>query len=236
MTLEPLPALRRAGAVAIALLLALPSASAAHSPPFTRSFRIEDCTFSSQGRNPFFVLEPGYRLVLEGRDKGAALTVTITVLAEVETIDGIETRVVEERETEDGALKEVSRNFFALCAPHNSVFYFGEEVDIYENGAVASHEGSWRAGVDGALPGVMMPGINLTGARYFQEIAPGTAMDRAEVAALDRVMQTPAGTFSGVMKVIETSPLEPGHRSIKHYAPGIGLIADGKVRLSSVSP
>lgn len=43
------------------------------------------------------------------------------MLDETRTIAGIETRVVEERETVDGALAEVSRNFFAIEKGTNSV-------------------------------------------------------------------------------------------------------------------
>ena len=54
--------------------------------------------------------------------------------------------MVEERETEDGELVEVSRNFFAICEETNSVFYFGEEVDDDEDGEIVGHEGAWLAG------------------------------------------------------------------------------------------
>ena len=36
------------------------------------------------------------------------------------------------------------------------------------------------AGIDGAKPGIVMPGSFLLGSRYYQEIAPDVAMDRAE--------------------------------------------------------
>src|SRR5205814_9113372 len=145
-----------------------------------------------------------------------------TVLDETEMVGDVQTRVVEERETHDGELVEVSRNFFATCAPTDSVFYFGEEVDIYENGTIANHDGSWRAGVNGARPGVVMPGINLVGARYFQEVAPGVALDRAETISVTEALTTPAGSFANVLKVKETSALERG-REFKFYAPGVGL-------------
>lgn len=58
---------------------------------------------------------------------------------------------------EDGELTEISRNFFATCNRDNSVVYFGEEVNIYEDGEVVAHEGEWRAGDDDARPGIIMP-------------------------------------------------------------------------------
>jgi len=94
---------------------------------FTEEFFIEDCTFSDTGTTPFFILEPGYQLVLSGEEKdGTEIELIITVLDETEKVDGVKTRVVEERESADGELVEVSRNFFAICGETSSVFYFGE--------------------------------------------------------------------------------------------------------------
>lgn len=76
-----------------------------------------------------------------------------------------------------------------------------------------------------------MPGLPLLGARYHQEVAPGTAMDRAEIVGLDEAVVTPAGEFRGCLRVEETTPLEPDEREYKLYAPGIGLVQDGALRL-----
>ena len=156
------------------------------------------------------------------------------MLEDTLTVDGVETRVVEERETEDGELVEVSRNYFAVCTENGSVFYFGEDVDDYENGVVVDHDGSWRAGVDGARAGVVMPGLNLVGARYFQEVAPGVAMDRAETVSVTETLSTPAGSFTNVLKTKETTPLEKGVKEFKLYAPGVGLIRDEDLDLIEV--
>ena len=89
-------------------------------------------------------MEPGYQLVLEDGDE----RLTITVLNETKMVDGVETRIVEERETKGGQPVEVSRNYFAISKRTNSVFYFGEDVDDYKDGKVAGHGGSWLAGKD----------------------------------------------------------------------------------------
>src|SRR6185436_18826581 len=107
---------------------------------FTDTFYLDQCDWSSTGGNPFFRLDPGLQLVLQGDEDGTALEVIISVLDETVTVNGIETRVVEERESEDGELVEVSRNFFATCVQTGSVFYFGEEVDVYEGGEIVDHE------------------------------------------------------------------------------------------------
>jgi len=198
---------------------------------FTVSFFPELCNeFSSTGRNPFFILEPGYQLIMEGKEKKKDIHLSITVLNETKTVNGVETRVIEERETVGGVLAEVSRNYFAICNRDNSVFYFGEDVDIYENGQVVSNEGAWLADENGAAAGIMMPGTILIGAKYFQEIAPGVAMDRAEILSMTEKVETPAGVFENCLKTKETTPLERG-TAFKFYAPDVGLIKDGNLTL-----
>ncbi len=198
--------------------------------PFTRDFRQEDCTFSTTGRNPYFILEPGYQTVFQGLEGKEAVVNTITVTNRTVRITGVDTRVVEERETHDGRLAEVSLNYFAICSPTNSVFYFGEDVDVYEGGVIVGHPGSWRAGGD-AKAGIVMPGTVLLGSRYFQEISPGVAMDQAEIQSMTEVVTTPAGTFENCVLTAETTPLEPFSHENKWYAPGTGLVQDDTLLL-----
>ena len=240
---------RRALAAAwlAALILLVPGAAPAEPPgagdeDFTTSYRLQDCQFETTGRNPHFILEPGRELFYEVEEDGVTVTLFITVLRETRRITlnvggrtrTLTTRVVEEREYEDGELIEVSRNFFARCAKTNDVFYFGEDVDIYEDGEVVSHDGAWLAGRDGAKPGILMPGTFLLGSRYFQEIAPGVAQDRAEHVAMGFKVETPAGRFSQCVEVTETSPLEPGAESTKVYCPGVGLVKDNDLELVEI--
>jgi hypothetical protein len=216
--------------------LLFPLMAPAHNPAFTDTFRIGDCSFVSRGSNPYFILQPGFKLILEGEEDGELVRLEITVLDQTRVVAGVTTRIVEERETHGGELVEVSRNFFAICRPTNNVFYFGEDVDIYENGVVVSHEGAWRAGVNGARPGIIMPGTQLIGARYFQEIAPNVALDRAEILSVTGTLTTPAGSFTKVLITEETTPLEPNAREVKQYAPWVGLIQDGPLHLVFHTP
>lgn len=185
--------------------------------------------FSSTGRNRYWILEPGYQLVLEGKDGGAAVRLTITVLDETKRVADVETRVVEEREIVDGKLAEVSRNYLAFGTQSRHVYYFGEDVDEYDGGKV-THGGAWLAGVNGARFGILVPGEARVGARYYQEQAPGVAMDRAENVSVTEKLTTPAGKFTPCLKTKETSPLEPG-ADYKLYAPEVGLVQDGPLRL-----
>jgi hypothetical protein len=205
--------------------------NAAPDRSWTDRFLVKSEELSSTGRNPYFILEPGYQLVFAGTEDGEKAGLTITVLEETKVIDQVETRVIEERETKGGEVVEVSRNFFAISKRTNSVFYFGEEVDIYRGGKVVDHEGAWLSGQDGAKFGLAMPGTVLLGARYYQEIAPQKAMDRGEIVSLEASLETPAGRFTECLKVEETTPLEPDEKEYKLYAAGTGLIQDGALRL-----
>jgi hypothetical protein len=223
-------------------------ADAAQEPQFTSDFDIENCRFATEGGNPYFILKPGrqayysnYRCVQSGEcDELEELWITVRGTRDISLWDDgkkrvIQTRVLEEKETADGELVEISRNFFASCLPNRDVYYFGEDVDIYKNGKVVSHDGAWRAGRHGAEPGIIMPeSAFILGQRYFQELAPDVALDRAEHVASDLEVEVPAGVFEDCVHVIETTPLEPGAESNKTYCPGVGMVADGELELVAV--
>jgi len=206
----------------IAILMVVPSSTANGqktldlSASWTTDFSSEKADLVSAGRNPYFILEPGYALTLEGGDT----RLVITVKDDIKKIDGVECRVVEERETKAGKVIEVSNNYFALSKRTNSVYYFGEDAG-----------GAWLSGEKGARYGLMMPGLPLIGARHYQEIAPGVAMDRAEIMSVNETVKTPIGKFKNCLKVEETTALEPKEREYKFYAPGIGLVQEGKLKL-----
>ena len=190
-------------------------------------FPVDKKTLGVKGSNPYFSLTPGYRLSYKhGND-----TDTLTVLNETKVIDGIETRVVEDREMKNGQLVELTRDYYAIDSATNDVYYFGEDVDVYKNGKVAGHEGAWLSGVKGARFGLMMPGQPKAGQRFYQEQAPGVGMDRAEIVADNEKISTPAGTFEKCIHVVETSPIEKGLKDHKWYAAGVGQVKDAEMVL-----
>jgi len=221
--------------IIILLILLLPviikvPAQKVQSKPFTESLMPDSCSFTPFGRNTYFILEPYYQQTLQGIEGTDTITLIITVLNETRKIGVVETGIVEERELVNGKPIEISRNFFAFCKQTGSIYYFGEEVDMYKNGKVVSHDGAWIAGGNNK-PGVIMPGLILLGSRYYQEMAPSVAMDRAEILSMTETMKTPAGNFTNVLKTEETTPLEPKNKEYKYYAPGVGLIKDGSLLL-----
>ncbi len=198
---------------------------------YCRDFDLENLTFSTTGENKYFILKPGYQLVLEGEEDGEKTHLEITVTDETKTIGEIETRVVEERESVNGETVEVSRNYYAYCNETGDVFYFGEDVDIYEDGEVKEHEGAWHAFENGVKPGIIMPGEIKINDKYYQELAPGEAMDRAENISVTETFETPAGNFTNCLKTKESSGLNPEEHEFKLYAPNVGLIQDENLLL-----
>jgi hypothetical protein len=189
---------------------------------------VQKCQFSSVGSNPYFNINPGYQTVFAGIQKGEPLKLTITVLNQTKVLGGIQTRVVEERSVnaQTGDLREIAINYFAICKPTNSVFYFGENSSDYSIGKVVTHEGSWLHGSGNAHAGLVMPGIVLLGSKYYQEVAPGVALDRAEIINVNAAVKTPSGNFGNSVQVKETSGIEPNVTEYKFYASGVGLVDD----------
>lgn len=230
--MKSIPTIRRFVSLLVLCLITTTALYAAEEIPFTRNFHLKDCKLGPRGTNPYFLpLKPGSFLKFKGKEDGETLDLVITVLKRTKLVNGVRCAVVRERESVDGKLAEISFNYLAICEDCHDIFYFGEDVDIYENGKVVNHEGAWLAGKKGAKPGLLMPGRPLNGARYFQEIAPGVALDRAEHHDDRTTVETPAGTFHNCLFVVETTPLEPGSQSLKYYARNVGLIQDGTVKL-----
>jgi hypothetical protein len=230
----------------LALAVLAPLAAAQNAGDgYTRSFPLAACDFKANGGNAFIRLQVGRQLYLSNQrcvddgDCDELEELWITMLPQTRVITfpfggqdrAVRTRVMEEYETVDGELEEVSRNYVADCDPMHDVYYFGEDV---EDGDGNPLDDAWLSGVDGARPGILMPDrAFLLGSRYYQELAPN-AKDRAEHTSMHLEVEVPAGTFRGCVEITETTPLEPGDESFKTYCPGIGLVRDDDLELIEV--
>ncbi len=188
--------------------------------------------FSLTIDNEWYPLEVGMLLVLEGEDEGESVRVEIEVLDQIETVAGVETRVVTETEYVDGELDEVSWNWFAQ-APDGTVCYFGEKVDSYEDGELVESEGEWRAGEDGAQAGIIMPADPQVGDAYYQEYLVEEAEDIGEINDFGEAIDVPAGAFDDTMTVLDYDPLEDCEGEKKVYVRGIGIVIDEAAELTS---
>jgi len=189
------------------------------------SVSISPADFVGVVDNLYFPLLPGTRYIYESQTGEGVERVEVEVLSETREVIGISATIVRDTVTLDGELIEDTFDWFAQDRQGN-VWYLGEDVSNYENGQLADRAGSWEAGVDGALPGIIMyavPSAHI-GETYRQEYYPGEAEDMADLMSADESVTVPYGPFDDVVQTRDYTPLEPGIEEHKYYAPGIGLI------------
>jgi hypothetical protein len=181
--------------------------------------------------NPYFPLRPGMRWVFVGSEGGARARDVVRVSARVERVQGVPCAVVRDRLYRRGRLAERTTDWYTQDARGN-VWYYGEATaELDRRGRVTSREGSWRAGVDGARPGLFMPAHPKVGQRFQQEHYPGHAEDRFSVLSLRASIRVPFGDFRRrALKTREWTPLEPGVADHKWYVRGIGQVAEAAIR------
>ncbi len=156
------------------------------------------------------------------------------------TIEGVTVVVVRDTAYADGVLVEDTLDWYAQDDDGN-VWYLGEIATNYnynDEGEFIGTDfgGSWEAGVDGAVPGWIMRADPMPGDSYFQEFYAGVAEDEGLVIATGLDIETDFGSFQNVVKILDTSNLEPGVGAFKYFAPGIGLVLEEEVVLSQVDP
>ncbi|MFH0983343.1 MAG: hypothetical protein V2A79_17630 [Planctomycetota bacterium] len=192
---------------------------------------VSPANFVSTIDSPFFPLTPGTTFVYESDTPEGVERIEVMVTHETKSILGVTCTVVRDTVTLDGELKEDTLDWYAQDRD-GAVWYFGEDSRTYENGVEVSTEGSWEAGVDGALPGVIMQANPQVGAPYRQEYYVGVAEDMAQVISLDQPVTVAFGSFQNCLETKEFTPLEPGVVAYKFYAAGIGhvLSVEGDVR------
>ncbi|TAH38015.1 MAG: hypothetical protein EYC70_05165 [Planctomycetota bacterium] len=191
--------------------------------------QVDPGEFSPHVTNPWFPLVPGRTLVYEQRTAEGLERVEVTVLHQVVEIAGVRCRSVREVETLDGVVFEDTVNWYAQHLS-GDVWYFGEVAQHFEDGFLESLEGSWRAGVNGAQPGIMMPAAPAIGAVYRQEYLINVAEDIVMVSGLDETVTVPLGTATGCARISEWSPLEPKDNADKYVDPGVGIILEVNTR------
>lgn len=228
----------------VALVFGMNPAHAAKKTLDHRALCSPENDYSLTIDNPYFPLSPGSEWTYFGFEDDEPLGLQITVLDDTEDLYGgeIVTRVVRELEwvdeDEDARfdnkedLIEESFNYFAQ-APDGTVCYFGEEVDIYEDGEIVSHEGSWRADGGKNAPGIFMPadvqGLTV-GTSWYMEVAPKVAKDRATFEGVeDHIVE---GTvYDNAIRITDCNTIDRDCGT-KFYAPGVGLIVDNVLELT----
>src|SRR4051794_34473852 len=189
---------RKAAAVAAAALTAAVALGAAMSaqagPPIdcpapprgSDPVTLTPADFSATIDNQQWPMTVGSRWVYRVTDMadGSTMRQVITVTPRTKLIaDGIRARVVRDVVRDHGKPVEVTEDWYAQDAQGN-VWYFGEHTIAYKHGR-RTDNGSWEAGVDGAMPGVALPANPTVGLAYREEYSKGVAEDQSRVLALD---------------------------------------------------
>jgi hypothetical protein len=186
--------------------------------------------FSANVTNPWFPLRPGsvyrYRGVKDGEPSREVMTVT----HRTKTVDGALVVVVSDLLYIRGKLEERTEDWYSQDAKGN-VWYFGERTaELDEHGNVTTTSGSWKAGVDGARPGIFMFAHPRVGDSARQEYLKGEAEDHFQVVAIGVTAKVPYKAFHGALLTKEWTPLEPGVIDHKYYVRGIGTVLEQTVK------
>jgi hypothetical protein len=192
---------------------------------------LDPARFTARIDHPYWPMRPGSRWVYRqtGGDDDDARRIEVTVTGRTRTILGIQARVVHDVVTEDGEVVEDTFDWYAQDR-EGTIWYFGEHTTEFPKHGKPSTEGSWKAGVDGAQPGIIMPADPRPGDAYRQEYyPPGKALDQARVLRRDARLTVRYGSFERVLVTSEFSPLEP-QTERKYYARGVGEIAERVVK------
>lgn len=190
---------------------------------------INQANFVAGVDNPWFPLKAGARYTYRGTKDGKAAVDVMQVTANTKTVDGVASVVVRDTLRLGGVVAERTEDWYAQDRDGN-VWYFGEATaELDASGKVLSTEGSWQAGVDGALPGIYMPAEPRVGQSLAQEHYAGHAEDWFVVLFTDAKVKVPAGTFKNALVTGEWTPLEPGVFGEKWYVKGTGQVKEADI-------
>jgi len=169
-------------------------------------------------------------LLYAGVKDGLPAVDTFTASTRTRVIDGVRTRVVEDRLFLDGRLEERTSDYYAQDRCGN-VWYFGEDTAVLDKrGRVIDTSGSFHAGVNGAQPGVYMQARPEPGRRFRQEWYRGQAEDTFTAVDRSTAITVPYGSFRRALRTAETTALEPGVLDNKYYVRGVGQVEEVAVR------
>ncbi len=184
---------------------------------------LDPANFSADITNPYWPMKPGTRWIYRGIEEGEAPQdiVTVATTSTKKLANGITARVVRDTARSEGQIVEDTVDWYAQDSAGN-VWYMGEQTAEFENGKVVSRAGSWEAGKDGAMPGIMIPAQPQVGQRYRQEYKKGDAEDNGEVLAMNNLVEVKAGQYRRTLVTMDTSTIEPDVVEFKFYAPNVG--------------
>jgi hypothetical protein len=201
----------------------------ATAPSTARASDIDPSDFTPNVDNVWFPLTPGTTKTFQGTKDDRPALENVLSTTSTTVIDGVTVRVVKDNLFLDGKLFERTEDWFAQDK-HGTVWFFGEDTALLDaQGNVTSTRGSWTAGVNGAQPGIVMPGKPKVGGSFQQEFSVAVAEDHFVVLNLVSSVTVPFGSFDNVLLTADWTPLEPDVLATKHSVKGIGLVREADV-------
>jgi hypothetical protein len=191
---------------------------------------IDPANFVRTIDNRYLPYTPGMQIHFKGVKGKTPQTDDQLVLRRTVTILGVTCTIVRDTVAEHGRAVERTDDFYAQDKDGN-VWYMGEDsFERNKAGRFVKASDSWRGGVNGGKPGIIMPADPKPGDAYRQEYyPPGQALDEARVVRLDATRKVPFGSFKHVLVTSEFSPAEP-QTERKYYVRGVGEIAEHIVK------
>jgi hypothetical protein len=172
--------------------------------------------------NPLFPVSKQDSVLMVGHVDGKPFRTEVTLLPETRIIEWqgqrIETLVSQYTAYLDGRIQEVAYDLYAQ-ADDGSVWYFGEDVADFEDGAIVTKEGTWIVAKDGPAA-MIMPADPKVGDAYRTENTPGIAFEEVTVKAVGKTLDGPLGSVKGGLLAEELHM--DGKTEGKTFAPGYG--------------
>ena len=205
----------------------------AHAAPLLPYYAVQTFVPGAPIDNPYFPMLDSLTRIYEGEKEDGGEIVTErfeqTNLGAGPILLGVQTQIQRDRAFDGDLIVEDTLDYYAQDTDGN-VWYFGEDVTNYEyddqgNEIGTNTASSWLAGVNGALPGIIMPSNLAVPFNYFQEYAvDDEALDHGTIFSVGNDISIAFGMFGNVVQILEGSVLDPTAREFKYYAPGTGLI------------
>jgi hypothetical protein len=215
-----------AGLAAVAIATAAVGIVAASSRMTTTATPVFDPDdFVSVIDNPYFPLPVGRTLTYTGIKDGQTQRDVVTVTDQRKVILGVTATVVSDVADHNGTILEKTSDWYAQDEQGN-VWYLGEDTVAFLAHSKTDTSGSWQAGIDGAVPGIIMLADPQIPDAYRQELLTGEAEDTAWVVDRGTTVTVPYGKVKNVLTTLEATRLDPGAYDQKVYAPGIGIVLE----------
>jgi hypothetical protein len=192
---------------------------------------IHPADFVARIDNRYFPLKPGTTFLYSGVHENGKTPQADTeiVTHQRKRILGVDCVVVRDIVSSHGRPIEKTFDWYAQDK-HGNVWYMGEDTREVVHGKFVKMSDSWQAGVNGAQPGIIMPGHPRRGDAYRQEYYPGHALDQARVLGGGGPVSVPQGSYPRTLLTVETSPkIDPGVAERKYYVAGVGDIKEKTV-------